>query len=141
MFIGHKGCGTRRRRITPGGIRMEIREALDIVRKLVNGGHPETGEFVQGDSRYQHPQTVRALHCAIAALEFRQERERTRKFLPANAGKSWSDQEDAQISEELRHGINFESIAKAHNRTVGSIIARLVHLGKISAAPRASRSE
>ena len=81
---------------------MEIREALDIVRQLANGAHPETGEVVKSDSLYQHPQAVRALHCAIAALEFQQERERTRRFLPANAGKTWSDQEDAQICDELR---------------------------------------
>jgi hypothetical protein len=119
---------------------MEIQEALGIVRKLANGVHPETGEIVTSDCLYQHPQSVRALHCAIVALEFQQERERTRRFLPANAGKTWSDQEDAQICDELRRGINFEGIAKAHNRTVGSIIARLVRLGKISAAPQASKT-
>ena len=118
---------------------MEIPEALDIVRKLANGVHPETGEAVASESMYQHPQAVRALHCAIAALEFRLERERTRRFLPANAGKVWSDEEDARICDELRQGINFEGIAKAHNRTVGSIIARLVRLGKISAAPQAGK--
>jgi tetratricopeptide (TPR) repeat protein len=85
-------------------------------------------------------QAVRALHCAIVALEFQQQRERTRRFLPVNAGKPWSDQEDAQICNELRRGINFEGIAKAHNRTVGSIIARLVRLGKISATPQTSKT-
>jgi hypothetical protein len=119
---------------------MEIQEALAIVRKLASGVNPESGEALPGESMYQHPQAVRALHCAIAALEFQQERERTRRFLPANAGKTWTDQEDAQICDELRHGINFEGIAKTHNRTVGSIIARLVHLGKISAAPQTSKS-
>jgi len=119
---------------------MEIQEALTIVRKLASGVHPETDEAMESSSMYQHPQAVRALHCAIIALEFQQERDRTRRFLPANAGKMWSDQEDAQICDELRRGINFEGIAKAHNRTVGSIIARLVRLGKISAAPQASKS-
>lgn len=119
---------------------MEIQEALTIVRKLASGVHPETEEAMESSSMYQHPQAVRALHCAIIALEFQQERDRTRRFLPANAGKMWSDQEDAQICDELRRGINFEGIAKAHNRTVGSIIARLVRLGKISAAPQASKS-
>ena len=119
---------------------MEIQEALDIVRKLANGVHPETGEAVQSDSMYQHPQAVRALHCAITALEFQQERERTRRFLPANAGKTWSDQEDAQICDELRRGVNFEGIAKAHNRTIGSIVARLVRLGKISAGPQTRKT-
>lgn len=48
---------------------MEIQEALDIVCKLANCVHPETGEALQRDSPYQRPQAVSALHCAIAALE------------------------------------------------------------------------
>lgn len=115
---------------------MEIPEALEVVRKLASGTNPETEEALPRESMYLNPQAVRALHCAIAALEFQQERERARRFLPANAGKAWTHQEDAQICEELRRGINFEGIARAHNRTVGSIIARFVHLGKISATPQ-----
>ena len=38
---------------------MEIEEALGIVRKLADGVHPETGEVLQIDSLYQHPQSVR----------------------------------------------------------------------------------
>jgi len=115
---------------------MEIQEALQIVRKLADGIHPETGEVLQTDCLYQQPQVVRALHCAAGALEFQDERERAKKFLPANAGKSWSNQEDAQICDELGRGVNFQEIAKTHNRTIRSIIARLVRLGKISAAPQ-----
>jgi len=119
---------------------MEIQEALDIVRKLANGVHPETGEIVTSDCLYQHPQAVRALHCAIGALEFQYERERAKRFLPSNAGKSWSSQEDTQICDEIKGGIAFQEIAKIHNRTVGSIIARLVRLGKISAGPQARKT-
>ena len=115
---------------------MEIREALDIVRKLGNGVHPDTGEAVPSDSPYQNPQALRALHCAIAALEFQQERERTRRFLPANAGKPWSDEEDAQVCDEVKQGIGFHEIAKIHSRTVGSIVARLVRLGTIATSPQ-----
>jgi hypothetical protein len=39
--------------------------------------------------------------------------------------------EDEQVCEELRKGIDFHQIAKTHNRTIGSIVARLVKLGKI----------
>jgi len=79
------------------------------------------------------------LHRAIGALEFPEERERTRKFLPANAGKPWTNQEDALICDELRRGLSFEQIAQSHNRTSGSIISRLVRLGKISAGPQPAR--
>lgn len=119
---------------------MEIEEALGIMRKLADGIHPETGEVLQNDSVYQHPQLVRALHRAVGALEFQDERERARRFLPANAGKPWSSQEDALICDELRRGLNFEQIAKSHNRTTGSIVARLVRLGQISVGAQKQRT-
>jgi len=112
---------------------MEIQEALGVVRKLADGVHPETGEVLSRDCMYNHPLAVRALHRAIGALEFQSEREKTRRFLPRNAGKPWTSQEDAQICEELRRGMSFERIAQIHDRTNGSIISRLVRLGKISA--------
>jgi hypothetical protein len=112
---------------------MEIQEALDVIRRLADGLHPENGEALGGDSLYQHPHAVRALNRAVQALEFQQERERTRRSLPANAGKPWSNEEDARICEELRHGTNFQEIARVHNRTAGSIVARLIRLGRISA--------
>jgi hypothetical protein len=111
---------------------MEILEALSIVRRLADGIHPESGRELPGDCLYQHPQAVRALHRAMEALELQAERERVRRFLPKNAGKAWSQTEDAQICEELRRGLNFEQIAQIHSRTNGSIISRLVRLGKIS---------
>ncbi len=112
---------------------MEIQEALQIIRRMADGLHPETGEAIDAASLYQHPQVVRALNRAVQALEFQQERERAKRSLPANAGKSWTNGEDSQICDELRRGINFEQIARIHNRTQGSIVARLIRLGKISA--------
>ena len=117
---------------------MEIHEALEVIRKLADGLHPETGQAVSGDSMYQHPRAVRALNRAVMALEFQQAREHARNSLPANAGKPWSNTEDAQICEELRRGVNFQEIARTHGRTLGSIVARLIRLGKISA--QANRS-
>jgi len=119
---------------------MEIQEALDVIRKLADGMHPETGALLPGDCLYQHPQAVRAMHRAMGALEFQAERERAKKFLPKNAGKAWSHQEDAEICDEIRRGISFERIAQMHSRTNGSIIARLVRLGKISAGPQVRKS-
>jgi hypothetical protein len=66
---------------------MEIRETLTIVRKLADGVHPETGEVLQGDCLYNQAHAVRALHRAISALEFQDERERAKRFLPGNGGK------------------------------------------------------
>lgn len=110
---------------------MEIQEALKIMRALADGVSPETGEQLTSELVYQYAPAVRAFHRAVGALEILEERERSRRTLPANAGRSWSRAEDAQVCDELQKGIDFHQIAKTHNRTIGSIISRLVKLGKI----------
>lgn len=74
---------------------------------------------------------VRAFLDAVGALEYLQERERSRKTPAANGGKSWSRAEDQRVCEELRRGVDFYQIAKTHNRGIGSIVACLVKLGKM----------
>lgn len=110
---------------------MEIQEALRIMRALADGIDPETGEALMAGALYQDAPVVRAFHRTVGALEYLQKRERARKTPPANSGKSWSRAEDQQVCEELRRGIDFYQIAKTHNRSIGSIVARLVKLGKI----------
>jgi hypothetical protein len=108
---------------------MEIEQAIQIIRALANGVHPESGAALDEASVCRTPETVKALNRALAALVTQQEREKKR---PKNAGKSWSHEEDAQICEELRQGIDFNQIANTHNRSLAAILARLVKLGKIA---------
>ena len=112
------------------GRNVEIQEALVVIRSLANGINPEGGDPLPQDSVCRSPQTVRALNRAVSALIAAEERERNR---PSNAGKAWSRSEDMKICEELRAGSNLQQIAAAHGRSVGSIVSRLVRLGKISA--------
>jgi hypothetical protein len=108
---------------------MEIEDALKIMRALANGTNPETGEALEAGSVCRRPQTVKALNRAISALVEARCRESKR---PMNAFRTWTRAEDAQVCEEVRKGMDFHEIAKAHNRTVPSIVARLVKLGKIA---------
>lgn len=108
---------------------MEIEPAIKIVRALANGVHPESEAALDGGSVCRTPETVKALNRALAALVAQQEREKKR---PKNAGKSWSQEEDAQICDELRQEIGFHQMANTHNRSVAAILARLVKLGKIT---------
>jgi hypothetical protein len=110
---------------------MEIQEALRIMRALADGVNPETGEGLGPDAICQDPPVVRAIHQAVRALEFMQDRERRKRSWPAQSGKAWSRAEDQQVCEELRRGIDLHQMARTHNRTIGSIIARLVKLGQI----------
>ena len=117
---------------------MEIQEAIKVVRALADGVHPETGEVLQTDSICKNAQVAAALNRAKAALEYAEQREKARKAQPGNAGKRWTRAEEEQVCEELRQGIDFHQIARAHNRTVPSIVARLVKLGRIP--PKTSSS-
>lgn len=119
---------------------METQNAIKIVKALADGVNPATGEALMADSICLNPNNVAALHRAVGALEFLEEREQARRLLPENAGKAWSHGEDEQVCDELRRGINFQQIAKTHNRTVGSIVARLVRLGKIAAKASAAKA-
>ncbi len=111
---------------------MDIPETLKIVRALANGVDPETGKNLEENSTCRRPLVIKALNRAIGALVQEQKREQRK---PANAFRAWTRAEDAQVCEQVRNGKDFHDIAKAHNRTVPSIVARLVKLGKINAAP------
>lgn len=108
---------------------MDLPEAISIVRALASGVDPEDGKAVPPESLLRKPRIVTALNRALAGLIQAEEWQRTR---PTNAGRYWSPEEDAQVCEEVRDGLDFHQIAKAHDRTVGSIVARLVKLGKIA---------
>jgi len=109
---------------------MEVQEAIPIVRALADGVNPETKEPCANDSVYRNPSVVKALNRAVGALVAQQERDRNK---PISSGKYWTHAEDEQVCQELRKGLDFHQIAKNHNRTVGSIAARLIKLGKVSA--------
>jgi hypothetical protein len=107
---------------------MEIQEAIQVIRHLANGVDPETQQSLEENSICRRPLAVKALNRALGALISQQEREQMR---PNNSWKAWSHAEDKQICEELRKGTDFHAIAKAHNRSLAAILARLVKLGKI----------
>ena len=113
---------------------MENREALTVMRALASGIDPESGKTLEAESICRRPQVVKALNRALGALLQLEQRQQQR---PAHAGNYWSQDEDAQVCAEVRRGIDFQEIAKSHNRTVPSIVARLVKLGEIRpGAPR-----
>ena len=106
-------------------------QALQIVRALANGVDPASGEVYPPESPYQKPDTVRALFMATRALERASEWEQRRQRLPANAGKPWSNEEDARLAGGFDAGHSEIELASEHQRTFSSIRARLVKVGKI----------
>ena len=111
---------------------MDIQEALKIMRALANGKNPENSEELEANSTCRQPLIIKALNRSIAAMVAAEERERNR---PANAFRAWTGAEDAQVFEKVLAGVPLDEIAKAPNRTVASIVVRLVKRGKITAQP------
>ncbi len=110
---------------------MNETQALQIVDSLANGMDPETGEIYPPESPYQRATVVRALFVARGALERASEMARRRETLPGNTGKPWSAEEDERLASGYDHGKSVVDLAREHDRTRGSIQARLVKLGKI----------
>jgi len=110
---------------------MELNEAITTIRALADGLNPTTGEALDAKEACRQAQSVKALNRALAAMVAQQDREKNRL---GNAGRSWSRTEDQQVCEELRLGKDINEMAKAHNRTVPAIAARLVKLGKVAPA-------
>jgi hypothetical protein len=53
---------------------------------------------------------------------------------PAAAGARWTAEEDEAVGREFDEGTAIAQIARQHDRTPGSIRARLVHLGRLDPA-------
>jgi hypothetical protein len=117
---------------------MEEARALAIVSALANGVDPLTGELFSVESPYQSPDVIRALYCAVRALEAAGRR-RTRGPAAAsnNAGKPWSEEEDRQLLTAFDGGRPLAELAQSHGRTRGGIQARLVRHGRL--APEGGR--
>jgi hypothetical protein len=117
---------------------MEEARAHAIVSALANGVNPLTGELFSFDSPYQSPDVIRALYCAVRALEGAgRRRMRGQGSESNNAGKPWTEEEDRQLLSAFDGGRPLAELAQAHGRTRGGIQARLVRHGRL--APEGGR--
>lgn len=114
---------------------MERDKALGILKALADGIDPSTGEQFLAGSPYQDSDTVRALYYAVQILASPRtgERSATQKDQPENAGRPWSDEEEARLGQAFESGKTVLDLAHEHKRSRIAIEARLVKLGKISA--------
>jgi hypothetical protein len=115
---------------------MELQIARQIIDTLAQGINPITGEPMPEDSPYNAAPIIRALHAVSRALEDLQPAPMLqRKERPLNAGKQWTQQEDAALEIAFDAGISIKQVAAELGRSTYSIEARLVHLGKLAPAP------
>ncbi|GMW03082.1 MAG: hypothetical protein AMXMBFR84_42180 [Candidatus Hydrogenedentota bacterium] len=127
---------------------MNLDRVKKILQSLAEGIDPYTGVALPTDSVYHNPSTVRALYTALRALDESRElqKEALKESKPSpvlpspkptaetsNASRLWDKGEDRQLKDGFRAGLTAEELAAKHGRSVGSITARLVYLGLVSA--------
>ena len=117
---------------------MDLQIARQIIETLAQGIHPVTGEAMPEDSPYNAPPVIRALHAVARALDAQAqpapaEPGRARGEPPPNAGKKWTEQEDAALECAFDAGIPLKQVATELGRTAFAVEQRLVKLGKVAA--------
>ena len=102
---------------------MDIIRAREIIHTLANGVDPITGEVLPKESVYNSPDVIRALYTIWEATA-------PQSIDPLrNAGKPWTNTEDAKLRGEYAAKITISEIAKEHGRSYAAIESRLDHLG------------
>ena len=132
-----------------------FREVRRVLRFLLLGVDPETNEFLADACLTTAPEVKHALSYGIEGLRrshwVRQWRTvtpkgpqpswqagrrtpdegapLTAKASEVRSGVGWSLQEDRQIAQEFAEGQKLTMMATNHQRSRGSVLARLMHLG------------
>jgi hypothetical protein len=79
---------------------------------------------------------IRAFFLALRALEFMEQRKQ-KKLIQGNdkynnAGRPWSSEEDALLTEAFKQKTPLAELVRQHGRTKGALASRLVRLGIIT---------
>lgn len=103
--------------------------AAHIIRALITGVNPRTGELLPEDGPLNEPDVLRALFLAVEALEGRALR--AIKPGPPNRGARWTREDDEKLLELFDSGMKISSLAQRFGRTRGAITSRLVKLDRL----------
>lgn len=106
---------------------MDLQRAKELLSGLADGIDPLTGEVLPEDHVCNRAEVIRALHCVLKSLPGR-----TSKLRPENAGKPWSEADDALLCQMFDAGENKKKMCAYFKRSESSLAARLVRLGKIT---------
>lgn len=105
---------------------MDITRAKEIVSTLAEGVDPTTGEILPTDHVCNNVEVVRAFYALL-----QQEMPASKKKMPENSGKKWTEEDDELLKELFERGMKRSQLQKTFMRSRASIEARLVKLGLI----------
>lgn len=110
---------------------MELSDALQIINSLADGRNPLTGQPLGADHLCQQPQVIRALCIVVQQLRAAERRERPTRMDLVNAGKPWTQEEEAELVRAFEAGTRISQLSRKHGRTRQAIQGRLYLLGKV----------
>jgi hypothetical protein len=111
---------------------MNLTDVIAILEALAEGTDPRTGEALPDGSPYHEPYVIRALYRAARQLRQQHGQPKSPLTSPARAGSPWTAEEDQQLIQQFDATLALLTIARKHQRTHGSILARLIRLGKLT---------
>ena len=106
---------------------MDIVRAKEIISALAEGVDPTTGEVLPDNSVCNKGEIVRAFYAVLNHLD----EKKSKKNMPANAGKPWTKEDEDLLVSLYRSSTPKREICKTLQRTESGVAARLVHLGII----------
>ena len=104
---------------------MDITKAKEIISALAEGVDPTTGEVLPDSNVCNKGEIVRAFYAILNHLNEKTDK----KSLPANAGKPWTNEDDAKLRTCFESGMSTKELCVKFGRTSGSISSRLARLG------------
>ena len=110
-----------------------------ILKSLIEGRDPLSGESIQSECVIHRSDVLRALLAGLSALDSTAARAQRRAQLPENVGATWTTQEEAQLGAAFKSGDSPVTIARNHGRTLRAVEARLQKIGLITEAERTTR--
>ncbi len=114
-------------------------DARLVLKTLIEGREPGSGEPLPSDCVIHRANVLRALLAGLSAIEQAAAREHRRAQLPDNVGQTWTTEEESRLVARFKSGDSAMAIARQHGRTLRAIEARLERLGLITAEQRTTR--
>lgn len=107
------------------------RHAADVLRALIRGVNPITGEALSDAGPLDEPDVLRALAAAVEALDSRAAIVKRQGPRAQNAGQPWSTEDDQRLVDLFDSGTKVKDLADNFGRTSGAITSRLARLGRL----------
>lgn len=118
---------------------MRTTEPKSILKSLIEGRDPGSGDQLPPECVVHRPAVLRALLAGFDALDQTAARAQRRAQLPGNVGNAWTTDEESRLVSAFRSGESPADLARKHERTLRAIEARLEKLGLITAEQRTTR--